>query len=185
MAFELLMDPAIEFVSITGGAGSGKTILSTAVALQKVIEQNTYRKIVFVRPVVAAGNDIGYLPGTEEAKLRPWMGSFYDAIENLISAKYSKKYKEKAVKTKGKKYAFEENEKPEFSVEDFIEQYRQQGVIDTKTFTYMRGRTLSNSLVIVDEAQEITPPPGQTDADPGRIRLEIYLPRRSQRQPNR
>jgi PhoH-like ATPase len=153
MAYELLMNPEVHFVTISGGAGSGKTILATAVALQKAIEQGQYRKIVFVRPVVPAGNDIGYLPGTEEEKLRPWMGSFYDAIENLVDQKVIKKQKENLGKGRHIVYS----EKPEFSVEDFIEQYRKYGVIETKTFTYMRGRTLTDALVIVDEAQEITP----------------------------
>jgi PhoH-like ATPase len=152
MAFELLMEPSIDFVTITGGAGCGKTILTTAVALQKVIEANEFRKIVFVRPVVPAGNDIGYLPGTEKEKLRPWMGSFYDAIENLMTDRYRKK--ERTIKPKKNEYF---DRKPEFSVDDFIEHYREAGVIETKTFTYMRGRTLSDALVIVDEAQEITP----------------------------
>ncbi len=142
MAFELLMNPDIHFVTIIGGAGSGKTILATATALQNVIETNKYRKIVFVRPVVAAGNDIGYLPGTEREKLKPWMGSFYDAIENLSD-----------IKETGKNHGG----KPTFTVEDFIEQFRQRGVIETKTFTYMRGRTFTNALIIVDEAQEMTP----------------------------
>ena len=143
MAFELLMDPTIHFVSIVGGAGSGKTILATATALQNVIENNKYRKIVFVRPVVAAGNDIGYLPGDEREKLRPWMGSFYDAIENLTDIKETTK----------DGISMERS----FAVEEFIELYRQRGIIETKTFTYMRGRTFTNALVIVDEAQEITP----------------------------
>lgn len=150
MAFELLMDPTVPFVTITGGAGSGKTILATAVALEKVIEQGEYRKIVFVRPTVAAGNDIGFLPGTEEEKLRPWMGSFYDAIENLM---LSRKSTREDFNRPGRPRA----DKPDFSVENFIETYRAKGVIETKTFTYMRGRTLSNALVIVDEAQELTP----------------------------
>ncbi|NLE26380.1 MAG: PhoH family protein [Clostridiaceae bacterium] len=149
MAFELLMDKDIPFVTITGGAGSGKTILATAVALEKVIEQGEYSKIVFVRPTVAAGNDIGYLPGTEEEKLRPWMGSFYDAIGNLMNVK---------INGSGDNSKNSRNTgKPEFSVDNFIETYRMKGVIETKTFTYMRGRTLSNAMVIVDEAQELTP----------------------------
>lgn len=149
MAFELLMDKEIPFVTITGGAGSGKTILATAVALEKVIEQGEYSKIVFVRPTVAAGNDIGFLPGTEEEKLRPWMGSFYDAIENLMN--FRANAREEALKNSRR------SEKPDFSVEHFIETYRTRGIIETKTFTYMRGRTLSNAMVIVDEAQELTP----------------------------
>lgn len=148
MAFELLMDNNIHFVSIAGGAGSGKTILSTATALHKVIEEGVFRKIIFVKPVVPAGNDIGFLPGTEQDKLRPWMGSFYDAIDNLFSTRVKKK--EKSSKGEG-------SSKPNFSVESFIDQYREQGVIEMKTFNYMRGRTLCDSLVIVDEAQEITP----------------------------
>lgn len=148
MAFELLMDPSIHFVTITGGAGSGKTILATAAALQNVIENNRYRKIVFVRPVVAAGDDIGYLPGTEIDKLKPWMGSFYDAIENLTDIK--------EFKENNRENNFG-SRKPTYTVEDFIEQYRQRGVIETKTFTFMRGRTFTNSIVIVDEAQEMTP----------------------------
>ena len=147
MAFELLMDPDIPFVTITGGAGSGKTIMATAVALQKVIEEEVYRKIVFVKPVVPTGNDIGYLPGTEEEKLRPWMGAFYDAIDNLFGSKMRRK--EKVSKM--------DNQKPNFTVDSFIEDYRQQGILETKSFTYMRGRTLTDSLVIVDETQEITP----------------------------
>jgi len=150
MAFELLMDSSIPFVTITGGAGSGKTILATAVALEKVIEQGEFNKIVFVRPTIAAGNDIGYLPGTEEEKLRPWMGSFYDAIENLMNVRRASK--EEAAKT-GRYLPG----KPDFTVDNFIETYRQKGIIETKTFTYMRGRTLSNAFVIVDEAQELTP----------------------------
>ncbi len=149
MAYELLMDKDIPFVTITGGAGSGKTILATAVALEKVIEQGEYSKIVFVRPTVAAGNDIGYLPGTEDEKLRPWMGSFYDAISNLMTARNNTKEEH----AKPSRYT----DKPDFSVEHFIETFKLKGVIETKTFTYMRGRTLSNAMVIVDEAQELTP----------------------------
>lgn len=160
MAFELLMDPEINFVSITGGAGSGKTILSAAVAIQRVIEQGLYRKIVFVRPVAPAGNDIGYLPGTENEKLRPWMGSFYDAIENIMDLKQRKENRLSKKPKKGvKEKQLEEVENTKFniSVEEFIEKFREEGAIETKTFTYMRGRTLTNSFVIVDEAQQTTP----------------------------
>lgn len=146
MAFELLMDPSIPFVTITGGAGSGKTILATAVALEKVLEQREYRKIVFVRPTVPVGNDIGYLPGTEEDKLRPWMGSFYDAIDNLMTIDKES-------------YGGKRNKKGEegSQIEQFIEDFRKRGIFEIKTFTYMRGRTISDAIVIVDEAQEITP----------------------------
>jgi len=146
MAFELLMDPDVSFVSITGGAGSGKTVLATAVALEKVLEQREYRKIVFVRPTVPAGNDIGYLPGTEEEKLRPWMGSFYDAIDFLMSSDKDAGRTKKAKRTEDG-----------FQVEQFIDEFRRRGIFEIKSFTYMRGRTITDAIVIVDEAQEITP----------------------------
>lgn len=145
MAFELMMDDSVKFVSVAGGAGSGKTIMATAVALEKVIEQRAYRKIVFVRPVIPAGEDIGYLPGNEEEKLRPWMGSFYDAIESLM---YSGRGR------KGRKTSGPDDR---VTVDSMIESLRASGSIDMKTFTYMRGRTLSDALVIIDEAQETTP----------------------------
>ncbi len=144
MAFELMMDDTVRFVSVTGGAGSGKTILATAVALEKVVEQRAYRKIVFVRPVVPAGDNIGFLPGNEEEKLRPWMGSFYDAFENLMYCGRNRK---------PRKNCTEDN----VTVDSIIEHFKSAGIIDMKTFTYMRGRTLSDAIVIVDEAQETTP----------------------------
>ncbi|SFH72977.1 PhoH-like ATPase [Tindallia magadiensis] len=150
MAMELLHDPDINFATIIGGAGSGKSIISIAYALQSVLEKNMYRKIIFVRPVVPAGNDIGFLPGEEKEKLKPWMQAFYDAVDNLFDQKQ-----------KGKKEAGSRNyakgEKPDFSVEHFINTYMDAGVLEMKTFNYMRGRTLANALVIVDEAQETTP----------------------------
>jgi len=156
MAFELLMDPKIEFVTISGGAGSGKTIISTAVALQKVIEQGAFRRVIFVKPVIPAGDDIGFLPGTEEEKLKPWMGSFYDAVENLMVAK-DKAKKDKNKEKKGKKIDEHEVKRTEVSVDSFIDRYCKSGQIETKTFVYMRGRTLSDALVIVDESQQTTP----------------------------
>ena len=144
MAFELMMDDAVKFVSVTGGAGSGKTILATAVALEKVIEQHAYRKIVFVRPVIPAGEDIGFLPGNEEEKLRPWMGSFYDAFESLMYCGRNRKPRKNC-------------SEDDVMVDSIIENFKSSGVIDMKTFTYMRGRTLADAFVIVDEAQETTP----------------------------
>ncbi len=150
MAMELLHDPTVHFASIMGGAGSGKSILSIAYALQSVLEKNLFRKIIFVRPVVPAGNDIGYLPGEEREKLKPWMQAFYDAVDNLFDQKQKGKSE---VKTK----QYSKGEKPDFSVEHFINTYMDAGILEMKTFNYMRGRTLANALVIVDEAQETTP----------------------------
>ena len=146
MAFELLMDPSVSLVTLAGGAGSGKTILSVSVAIQKLMNNDMYKRIIFVRPVIPAGNDIGFLPGNEEDKLKPWMGSFYDAIDNLNNMRYEKAKKKNSSDTAKKE-----------SVDAFIEKLRSQGVIEMKTFNYMRGRSISDSIVIIDEAQQMTP----------------------------
>jgi len=130
--------------------------MSTAVALKKVIEQGLFRRVIFVKPVIPAGDDIGFLPGTEEEKLKPWMGSFYDAVENLMDAK-DKAKKDKIIEKKGKKIDEHEVKRTQVTVDNFIEKLRRNGQIETKTFTYMRGRTLSDALVIVDESQQTTP----------------------------
>lgn len=147
MVFDLLMDSELPFVSIMGAAGTGKTILSLAVGLQKVLD-GEYRRLVLVRPVVAAGEDIGYLPGDESEKLKPWMGSFYDAFERLteLNGKGSRKGKPHQEKNSHNK-----------SAEQLLEELRERGLIEMKTFTYMRGRSFSNDFVIIDEAQQMTP----------------------------
>lgn len=156
MAFELLMDEEIHLVTLSGGAGTGKSILSVATALQKVIENNAYDKIILVKPVVSAGESIGFLPGTELEKLKPFMDSFGDAIENLMSEQNKRKADKSDTGAKAQKKGGK-FEKPSFTVESFLEQYRDAGVIEMKTFSFMRGRTLSNAMVIIDEAQEMTP----------------------------
>jgi PhoH-like ATPase len=137
-AFDMLLDPEVKLVTIAGGAGSGKTIMATATALEQYFS-GKYSKIIFVRPIVPAGEDIGYLPGTEEEKLKPWMGPFYDSIESLLylKGKYAKGMEQTA--------------------DNFIEQLRLTGALEIKTFNYMRGRTLDRAVVVIDEAQQITP----------------------------
>lgn len=163
MAYELLTNDDINFVSMVGGAGTGKTILATATGLQKVVEEGKYKKIVFVKPITPAGDDIGYLPGTEEEKLKPWMGSFYDAIESLIDIQTSRDKeimstkKDAKIEAKKQQKQIDKGETPLSKVDKYIEELRLKGMIETKTFNYMRGRTLSDAYVIVDEAQQITP----------------------------
>ena len=155
MALELLQNSSIHFVSILGSAGTGKTLLAIAVALQKVLEEGLYNKIIYVKPVVSAGDAIGFLPGTEREKLKPFMDSFGDALESLMNDK------KKASSGKGDTLAKRKNkttdEKPTFNIENFLEQYADMGIIEMKTFAFMRGRTLNNAMVIIDEAQQITP----------------------------
>ena len=147
MLFDLLMDKQVPFVSAIGAAGTGKTILSLAVGLQKVLD-GEYRRLVLVRPVVAAGEDIGFLPGDESEKLKPWMGSFYDAFERLndLNGK-GRKGKDKTSQDKNGSQ----------SADRLLEDLRERGLIEMKTFTYMRGRSFYNDFVIIDESQQMTP----------------------------
>ena len=113
LVFDLLMDDTVPFVSVMGGAGTGKTIMSLAVGLQKVLDGD-YRRLVLVRPVVAAGEDIGFLPGDESEKLKPWMGSFYDAFERLTE-----------LNTKGKKGKSQDSTRS--SADRLLEELRERG----------------------------------------------------------
>ncbi len=157
MALELLMDEEIALVTLCGGAGTGKSILSISVALQKVIESNSYNKIIYVKPAVPAGEAIGFLPGSEEEKLKPFMDSFGDAVESLMTDKSKSQTAETGEKDLKKGRANGFSDRRMFTTEDFLGQYRDAGIIEMKTFAFMRGRTLSGSFVIIDEAQEMTP----------------------------
>ena len=80
-AMELLMDERIKLVTLVGKAGTGKTLLAIATALEQVVERKLYKKIFIARPIVPMGNDIGFLPGTEKEKMQPWMLPIYDNID--------------------------------------------------------------------------------------------------------
>ena len=139
MAQELLLNNDIRLVTLVGRAGTGKTLLALAAGLKKVVDDNTYNKLLVSRPVVPLGRDIGYLPGTKEEKLENWMEPIFDNLEFILSAsgkdkKYLKKTKEKSLK-------------------NFIE----SGFIQLEALTYMRGRSIPNQFIIIDEAQNMTP----------------------------
>ena len=131
-ALNLLMDPEVDFVTITGNAGTGKTLMVLAAALHQVLEDKRYTEIVFTRATVPVGDDIGFLPGTEEEKMAPWMGAVDDNLEVLAS-------------NRGGDWARAQN----------TELIRSK--IKIKSMNFMRGRTFLNKFVIIDEAQNLTP----------------------------
>ncbi|MBR1883873.1 MAG: PhoH family protein [Clostridia bacterium] len=149
-AIDLLLDPEVECVSLSGTAGTGKTFLSVAAALQQTIPKDNseprYNKIIFVRPMVAAGEEMGFIPGTVIEKLIPWMGSLYDAIEVLVTGEENLENDKKNQKISASKMA-----------EKFIEEQMENGFLQLSPTTYMRGRTFERAFVIIDEAQGITP----------------------------
>ena len=126
-ALELLMDPEVHMVSLTGMAGCGKTILAIASAMSH-LQTGTYNKLIVSRPVQSTSKDIGFLPGTKEEKMSPWLQPIFDNLSVIYS-------------DQGKGY---------------IDLMMERGKIEVEALTYVRGRTLPNTIFIVDEAQNIT-----------------------------
>lgn len=136
MAFHLLMDPEISLVTLVGKAGSGKTLLALAAALNQTLEKNIYERILISRPIVPLGNDIGYLPGDKDDKLDVWMQPIYDNLEFLFH-------------TAGKR--------GEASARKQIDELKRSRKLELEAITYIRGRTIPRQFIIVDEAQNLTP----------------------------
>jgi PhoH-like ATPase len=133
-AMNLLMDPEVDFVTLAGTAGSGKTLMALASGLTQVLDDRRYTEIIMTRATVSVGEDIGFLPGTEEEKMGPWMGALDDNLEVL-----------------GKT----ENGSGEWGRAATNELIRSR--IKVKSMNFMRGRTFLNKYVIIDEAQNQTP----------------------------
>lgn len=134
MALNLLMNPEIDFVTILGQAGTGKTLLTLAAALTQTLDARKFSEIIFTRATVSVGEDIGFLPGTEEEKMQPWMGALEDNLEVL--------------------------QKSERGTSDWTRNAANDLIksrIRVKSMSFMRGRTFLNKLVIIDEAQNLSP----------------------------
>lgn len=138
MAMELLLNDDINLVTLVGTAGTGKTLLAIAAGLQKVVKDKSYEGLLVSRPVMPLGRDIGYLPGTKEEKLENWMGPIFDNLEYIFNV--NRKEKEGKVKTKVQ-----------------IEQYMKDEVIELEAMTFMRGRSIPDRFIVIDEAQNLTP----------------------------
>ncbi|MCR2803718.1 PhoH family protein [Paenibacillus soyae] len=129
MALELLLNDDIPLVTLSGKAGTGKTLLALAAGLLKVEDEHKYKKLLIARPVVPMGKDIGYLPGEKEEKLRPWMQPIYDNLEYLFDTKKSG---------------------------DIDKILMGMGSIQVEALTYIRGRSIPGQFIIIDEAQNLT-----------------------------
>lgn len=129
MALELLLNDDIPLVTLTGRAGTGKTLLTLAAGLMKVEDEHRYKKLLIARPVVPMGKDIGYLPGEKEEKLRPWMQPIYDNLEFLFDTK---------------------------KAGDLDKILMGLGSIQVEALTYIRGRSIPGQFIIIDEAQNLS-----------------------------
>jgi PhoH-like ATPase len=132
-ALNLLMDPDIDMVTLLGAAGTGKTLLTLAAGLAQMLDEQLYKEIIMTRVTVPVGEDIGFLPGTEEEKMAPWMGALMDNLEVLTQP------------TTGGKWA-------RGATDEFL-----MSKIKIKSLNFMRGRTFLNRYLIIDEAQNLTP----------------------------
>jgi PhoH-like ATPase len=133
-AMNLLMDPEVDFVTLTGTAGTGKTLMALAAGLTQVLDDRRYTEIIVTRATVSVGEDIGFLPGTEEEKMGPWMGALDDNMEVLTKT---------------------DTGAGEWGRAATSELIRSR--IKIKSMNFMRGRTFLNKYVIIDEAQNLTP----------------------------
>ncbi len=134
LAFDILLDDRIALVTMTGRAGTGKTLLALAAGLHKVLDQHRYRRLLVTRPVIPMGKDVGFLPGDKDEKLRPWMQPIYDNLEYLMSGMYK-----------------------EQTAADMLRHIQDKGIFEVEALTYIRGRSIPQQFIIVDEAQNLTP----------------------------
>ena len=130
LALDLLMDPSVPVVSLIGKAGSGKTLLAVASGLEQVVEstrESQYKHLIVSRPIQPLGKDLGYLPGTLEEKMNPWLAPIQDNLRFLMG-----------------------NDRAT------LDEYMHQGIIEIEALTYIRGRSISDAFIIIDEAQNLT-----------------------------
>ena len=132
-ALNLLMDPEVDFVTLMGTAGTGKTLLTLAAGLAQTMDDHLYTEIIVTRATISIGEDIGYLPGTEEEKMTPWMGALTDNLEVLTQPQ-------------------EGGDWGRAATNDLL-----ASRVKVRALNFMRGRTFLNRFVIIDEAQNITP----------------------------
>lgn len=132
VAMELLLDDSLSLVSLVGKAGTGKTLLAIAVGLRKVFDEKRYSRMLVSRPVVPVGKDIGFLPGEKQAKMSNWMQPIFDNLEYILSV-----YKRDKVKS--------------------VDQLIKDKLIEIEALSFIRGRSLPNQFIVIDEAQNLTP----------------------------
>ena len=131
-AFELLLNDDIKLVTLVGKAGTGKTLLALASGLHKVLEEDQYKRLIVTRPIMPMGKDIGYLPGDKREKLAPWMKPIFDNMEFLLGGR-------------------------DQNAASALADLEERDLLEMEAITHIRGRSIPNQFMIVDEAQNLTP----------------------------
>lgn len=135
LALDLLMDSKVNLVTIVGKAGTGKTLLALAAGIEQVVEKRKYKSLIVLRPVQPLGKDIGYLPGTKEEKMEPWIAPIKDNLRFLLT---------------------EDNGRKSKNSENSLSHYFDRGLIEVEAMTYIRGRSIADAYMIIDEAQNLS-----------------------------
>jgi PhoH-like ATPase len=138
MALELLLNDDLKLVTLIGQAGTGKTLLAIASGIQKVVKDASFTRLLISRPVMPLGRDIGFLPGTKDEKLESWMGPIFDNLEYIFTSEKPDKGMKGSAKSS-------------------IDKYLREEIIELEAMTFMRGRSIANQFIIIDEAQNLTP----------------------------
>lgn len=131
-AIDLIMDKSVDLVTLIGKAGTGKSLIVLATALELVINRKEYDKFIIYRPIQPVGNDIGFLPGTMEEKLGPWFQAIMDNMETLLQFKNGDNWKRE------------------------LEHFQKKGLIEMEAITYIRGRSIPNAIILIDECQNLS-----------------------------
>jgi PhoH-like ATPase len=131
-AIDLIMDKSVDLVTLIGKAGTGKSLIVLATALELVINRKEYDKFIIYRPIQPVGNDIGFLPGTMEEKLGPWFQAIMDNMETLLQFKNGDNWRRE------------------------LEHFQKKGLIEMEAITYIRGRSIPNAIILIDECQNLS-----------------------------
>ena len=149
LTMELLMNPEIQLVALLGKAGTGKTLLALAGGLEQILEKNNYQRLLVSRPIFPMGKEIGFLPGDIQEKMFPWMQPIFDNLDFIFQRKQFR----------------EEPEGKRMRREDKVPGYQDLlhfGIIQVEALTYIRGRSIPNQFIIIDEGQNLTPHEAKT-----------------------
>jgi PhoH-like ATPase len=140
-SYDLLMDNRVSLVTLVGPAGTGKTLLALACGIEQVIGKHAcYEKILVARPIIPMGKDIGYLPGTKDQKLNYWMQPIFDNIDFLLNKNENEMTQDRFSKRDNK-----------------MDYLLDTGLLEVEALTYIRGRSIPNQFIVIDEAQNLTP----------------------------
>lgn len=151
-AFDLLMNPEIKLISMSGRAGCGKTLLALAAGLAQLKsmgDKPTYQKLIVSRPVQPVGRDIGFLPGTLDEKMEPWLSPVRDNLEFLLGSKL------KTSTSSNRRKKTEDDNVGGFK-DPYLDLMQQKGLIEIEAISYIRGRSIPNAFIIIDEAQNLS-----------------------------